>query len=322
MSHSPTKSRPLVALTVDVLLRLTVAVALVALPQGCAHQKQTTYATPELAVQDMVSALEPLDKDHLRRVFGADGDELISSGDSVADRIAAARFLEGYNQKHELVVNIDGSRTLEIGNQDWPFPVPIVEHMGAWHFDAEAGLDEILNRRIGQNELDTIQTCLAIVDAQREYAIRDPDGDGVHEYAQKFLSTRGAGLRDGLFWETTSEEEPSPLGLLVADAATEGYRRGSNKELVPFRGYYYRMLYAQGPHADGGAFDYLVGDDLIGGFAVVAWPAAHGNSGIMTFIVNYDGAMYQADLGDSTDRLARSMTKFDPDPAASWMLVN
>jgi hypothetical protein len=322
MKHSQSNSRRIDFPSVHRLLRIFAVIAWMALAQGCASHKQATYATPELAVQDMVSALEPLDKDRLHHVFGADSNELVSSGDSVADRIAASRFLERYNQKHELIINADGSRTLEIGDNDWPFPVPIVESEGAWSFDTAAGLEEILNRRIGQNELDTIQTCLAIVDAQREYAIRDPDGDGVHEYAQKFLSTAGMGLRDGLFWETTSEEEPSPLGLLVADAATEGYRRGSDNELVPFHGYYYRMLTSQGPHANGGAFDYLVGENMIGGFALVTWPAEHGNSGVMTFIVNYDGAIYQCDLEDSTDRKARSMTLFDPDPSAGWTLVN
>lgn len=295
-----------------VLLRAILGVTVIALSTGCASRKQATYASPDMAVQDLVSALEPLNQQRLRDIFGPESDDLVSSGDAVADQNAAARFMEKYNQKHELVANADGSRTLEVGDNDWPFPVPLVEQKGAWSFDTEAGLDEILNRRIGDHELYTIQTCLAIVDAQREYAILDPDGDGVHEYAQKFLSTPGSAMHDGLYWETTSEEEPSPLGPLVAEAAAAGYRRGENNERVPFHGYYYRMLTSQGPHAPGGAYDYLVGEDMIGGFAVVAWPASYDNSGIMTFITNQDGVLYQRDLGSRTDSIAASMQQFDP----------
>jgi hypothetical protein len=265
----------------------------------------------------MASALDPLDKSRLNAIFGVKGDELASSGDVVADQQAAARFLDGYNQKHELLVNPDGSRTLQIGENDWPFPIPLVEHNGQWSFDSEAGLDEILNRRIGRNELDTIQVCLAIADAQREFALRDSDGDGLREYARKFISDPGK--RNGLYWHTDPGEPPSPLGSLVADASAEGYRRDDSGQLQPFHGYFYRMLDSQGPDAAGGAFDYFIDGRMIGGFAVVAWPATYENSGVMTFIINQDGVVYQRNLGESTDRIARAMTIFDPGP--EWEIV-
>ena len=294
-------------------------VTILTLAQGCSSPKQVTYSSPELAAQDLVSSLEPLDKQKLKTIFGPESGELVSSGDAVSDQHNAARFVDAYNQKHEFVTNKDGSQTLEVGDNEWPFPVPLVQNNGQWSFDTEAGLDEVLNRRIGENELYTIEVCKAIVDAERENAILDPDGDGVHEYAQRFVSTPSS--RDGLYWHTAPGEPQSPLGELVADAAEEGYRRGESNQLVPFHGYYYRLLASQGAHADGGAFDYMVGKDMIGGFAVVAWPASYGNSGIMTFIVNHDGVVYQNDLGDATDGTARVMTKFDPDSAAGWTPV-
>lgn len=290
------------------------------LSQGCSTAKQATFASPDLAVQNMVGALNPLDKERLEQIFGSKGDELVSSGDEVADQLAAARFLDGYNQKHELLTNPDGSRTLQIGENDWPFPVPIVESKGLWSFDTAQGLEEILNRRIGQNELHTIQVCLAIVDAQREYALLDPDGDGLNEYARKFLSdpspSSGTQLRNGLYWETISEEPLSPLGLLVAEAAAEGYRRGESNMQVPYHGYYYRILTSQGPDAAGGTFEYIVDEHMMGGFAVVAWPASYGNSGVMTFITNHNGVLFQKDLGTDTARVGAAMTVFNPDP--SW----
>jgi len=187
-----------------------------------------------------------------------------------------------------------------------------------WLFDAKKGKDEILNRRIGQNELSTIQTMLAIVDAQREYAMKDLDGDGILEYAEKFRSD--ANKKNGLYWETKEGEEPSPLGELVASARAEGYTKaGAKDNPSPFHGYYFRMLKKQGKHAAGGAFDYVVKGQQIGGFAVVAYPATYGNSGVMTFIVNHEGVVYQKDLGKNTAKTAKDMKTFDPDK--TWKKV-
>jgi len=181
-----------------------------------------------------------------------------------------------------------------------------------WFFDTKAGKEEILNRRIGENELSTIQTMLAIVDAQREYAMKDLDGDGILEYAEKFRSD--AGKKDGLFWVTKEGEEPSPLGDLVAGARAEGYTKAGTKDKpMPLHGYYFRLLKAQGKNAAGGAFDYVVKGQMIGGFAVIASPAKYGNSGVMTFLVNHDGVVYQKDLGKNTEKAAKAIKKFDPD---------
>jgi len=203
-----------------------------------------------------------------------------------------------------------------IGKDDWPFPIPLVKKGDSWFFDTEKGREEVLNRRIGQNELSTIQTMLAIVDAQREYAVKDLDGDGVPEYARKFMSDPGK--KNGLYWETKEGEELSPLGPAAAQAREEGYKKSGNKP-IPFHGYYYRILESQGKNAAGGAYDYVVKGKMIGGFAVVAYPAKYGNSGVMTFLVNHDGVVYQKDLGKITAKTANAMKKFDPD--STWKKV-
>jgi hypothetical protein len=185
-----------------------------------------------------------------------------------------------------------------------------VKERAGWRFDTAEGKEEILNRRIGRNELDVIQVCLAYVDAQREYYRRDPDGDSLLQYAQKFFSTKGK--RDGLYWESTPGEEESPLGLLVAEARAEGYKEGGGNP-VPYHGYYYKILTGQGKDAPGGAYDYIVRGKMMGGFGMVAYPAQYGSSGITTFIVNHDGVVYQKDLGPKTAEIARSMTRFNPD---------
>jgi hypothetical protein len=194
-------------------------------------------------------------------------------------------------------------------------PIPLVKDdtSNKWKFDTDAGKDELISRRIGRNELDVIQVCKAICDAQREYAQRDPNNDGIPEYATKFISDPGT--KNGLYWETAEGERPSPLGAFAADAAEEGYStRPSDGQPRPYHGYYYRILTAQGPNAPGGAMDYYVNGKLIGGFAVVAWPADYASSGLTTFITNYTGEVYQQDLGDDTDKIARAMTTYDPGP--------
>jgi len=219
-----------------------------------------------------------------------------------------------YDDKHELVEGSepDAPYTLLVGESSWPFPIPVVKGKSGWYFDTAEGKDEILNRRIGRNELSAIQVCLAIVDAQREYARRDPAGTGLPVYAEKFNSDPGT--RNGLYWPAKEGEEKSPLGELVAKASEEGYKSARNEsgEQVPYHGYHYRILTSQGQSAPGGARDYIVEGKLIGGFGVVAWPDQYGNSGIMTFITNQDGVVYQKDLGPSTPKLAESMAAFDP----------
>ena len=213
---------------------------------------------------------------------------------------------------NKLEKETDSKMTLVVGEEEWPFPIPIVKKGESWLFDTKAGKEELLNRRIGRNELNTIQTCLAYVDAQREYAMKDRDGDGLLAYAQKFWSTKGK--KDGLYWEAKEGEEQSPLGLGAARAVREGYTpRKPGDKPSPFHGYFYRILKAQGKNAPGGAYDYVVKGKMIGGFALVAYPAEYGASGVMTFIVNHDGVVYEKDLGAETAKIASAMTKFDPD---------
>ncbi len=287
--------------------------ALLLLAPGCAVQR--TFPTPDAAVGSLIDALRAGDQKQLKGIFGSSESGLLSSGDAVADQNNTELFLSKYDEKHGLVPADNGAMTLVIGTNDWPMPIPIVkdQNKDAWRFDTAAGQDEIINRRIGRNELDTIQVCLAIVDAQREYAMEDPDHDGIPAYAQKFMSDPGQ--KNGLYWPTAEGEKPSPLGDLAATAAEQGYHRtaGTQSEPRPYLGYNYRMLSAQGPNANGGARDYMVGKEMMGGFAVVAFPAIYGSSGVMTFIVNQDGVVYQCDLGADSAKIARGMTAFDPD---------
>ncbi len=279
--------------------------------------KQKGFATPEEAVKAFAAAMKSNDERELLSIFGAAEKELISSGDPVRDNQRRELFIGDFDRKNSL--SQEGAKVvLIIGEKDWPFPVPLVKKGDQWFFDTKAGKDEILNRRIGENELSTVQTLLAVVDAQREYAMKDRDNDGIREYAEKFGSDPGQ--KNGLYWETQPGEEPSPLGELVADARAEGYRRsGSKQGPIPFHGYYFRILTKQGKHAPGGAFDYAVKNNMIGGFAVVAYPAAYGNSGVMTFMVNHEGVVYEKNLGKNTATTARAMKWFDPDK--TWKKV-
>jgi len=300
-------------------VRVAVVLSLVLLlTQGCA--RQATFDSADQAANSAAAAIRAHDTAQLKKVLGAESDEIISSGDEVADKNRMDEFLKAYDEKHELVAAKDGSMTLIIGKSDWPLPIPIVQSAGKWRFDTKAGKEEILNRRIGRNELDAIQSCLAVLDAQREYASLDRNADGLREYAAKFVSDPGK--KNGLFWPTAENEAPSPLGPFAAAAAEEGYKpaeRPTNVSRRPYHGYYFRILTAQGPNAPGGAMDYMVGGRLIGGFAIVAWPADYDNSGIMTFIMNHDGIVYQRDLGDDTAKTAASMAAYDPGPA--WQKV-
>jgi hypothetical protein len=236
------------------------------------------------------------------------------SGDEVADREARERFVGAYDTKHNVVV--EGEKAfVVVGADDFPLPIPLTRQKAGWKFDAAAGRLEILYRRIGRNELDAIQTCRAYVDAQEEYADKDRTGAGAGVYAQRIVS--GPGKKDGLFWPA-SEGDASPLGAFIAQASTEGYKAGEGR--TPYHGYYYRILTQQGPNAPGGALNYVVRGKMIGGFALVAYPAEYGNSGVMTFLVNHSGTVYQKDLGDYTGTLVKRMMWFDPDQ--TWKKVD
>jgi hypothetical protein len=260
-------------------------------------------------VEALVKALRDYDKKALLALFGSGSEPLISSGDAVDDRERMEDFLRLYGEANRLEPAGDKKVIVHVGNKDWPFPIPIVKAGERWRFDTKQGKEEILNRRIGENELEAIQTCLAIVDAQREYAAMDRDGDGLLEYTQKFESTPGK--YDGLYWETSPGEKQSPLGPLVVKARGEGYRKGEKP--VPYNGYFYRILTEQGKSAKGGAYSYLVKDRMVGGFAVVAYPATYAVSGVKTFVANHEGIVYQKDLGPQTARIAKSMKAYNPD---------
>jgi hypothetical protein len=277
-----------------------------------ADAQQKTFKAPEEAVKSLIEAAKANDTKELLAIFGPAGKELISSGDKVSDKAEGERFVKAYEAMNKLVEETDGKMTLVVGEQEWPFPIPIVKKGESWCFDTKAGKEELINRRIGRNELNTIQTCLAYVDAQREYVWKDRNDDKVREYAQKFWSTKGK--KDGLYWEAKEGEEQSPVGLGAARAIREGYtRRKPGDKPSPFHGYFYKILKAQGKNAPGGAYDYVVKGKMIGGFALVAYPSEFGASGVMTFIVNHDGVVYEKDLGAKTAKIAEAMTKFDPD---------
>jgi hypothetical protein len=245
-------------------------------------------------------------------VLGPEGEDIANSGDDVADADARRKFVAAYDARHS--VKVEGKRaTLLIGTDDFPFSVPLYHAKSGWEFDTDRGRQEILFRRIGQNELDTIQTCLAFVDAEDEYAGKDR-GDGIGVYAQRIVSSPGK--KDGLYWPSDSND--SPLGALAAEASAEGYKAGS--EPRPYHGYYYRILTQQGASAPGGAMSYIVKGKMMGGFALVAWPADYANSGVVTFIVSHSGDVYEKDLGKSTDAIVKAMTSFDPD--RSWRRID
>jgi hypothetical protein len=273
---------------------------------------QQSYKTPDEAVSALVTAAKAGDRKAVLTVLGPGGEEIVSSGDEVADEGVRKEFVAAYDEKHE--IRPEGDRaTLIVGKDDYPFPIPLVHKGDTWRFDTEAGRTEVLYRRIGGNELDTIQACLAYVDAQNEYADKD-HGDGVGVYAQRIISQPGK--KDGLYWPQAAGEETSPLGDLIALATSEGYRARGGGQRTPFHGYYYKVLTRQGPAAPGGVLDYVVKGKMIGGFALVAWPAEYGNSGVMTFIVSHGGTVYEKDLGSRTAQVAAGMTAFNPDD--SW----
>jgi hypothetical protein len=278
---------------------------------------QRSFATPEEAVKALVEAVRAGNVADMLQVIGPQSKSWVFTGDKVSDAEEWKNFLAAYDKKNAVKKEGEAKAVLVCGD-DWPFPAPIVKKGEKWAFDADAGREEVINRRVGRNELDTIQTMLAIVDAQREYAAKDADGNGLADYAMKFRSTPGK--KDGLYWPVKEGEPQSPLGPLAAQAVREGYGKamGSDKP-VPYNGYYYRMLTRQGKDAPGGAYDYLVKGKLFGGFAVVAWPASYGNSGVKTFVVNHEGVVYEKDLGPNSAAEAAKMKAYNPDK--TWSKV-
>lgn len=274
---------------------------------------QASYGSPEDAAKALRDAVQAHDVKRVYAVLGPGSDKLIYTGDAVADAEMRERFLAAYDQALKIEPEGDAKATLLLGEQEFPFPFPLVKLAKGWQFDASAGAEEIINRRIGENELFAIKSCLAYGDAQQEYAEADRDGDGLIEYAQKFRSSKGK--HDGLFWPTQDDEPLSPLGPFAAQVKAEGYS-AKNANPVPLHGYYYRILTRQGKDAPGGAYDYMVRGNLIGGYAMVAYPARWGASGVMTFICNHDGVVYQKNLGEKTAAVASKMKVYDPDP--SW----
>ena len=274
------------------------------------------FASPEEAVASLQSATASADTNALRIILGP-GAEDLQNPDRVQSTNELRNFSSALAETNHLVRVSDTLVVLELGADLWPFPVPIVKKDGGWFFDTDAGKDELLSRRVGNNELATIRVMRNYVDAQREYASTDHDGDEILEYAQKLVSSPGN--HDGLFWPPDFEGDLSPIGPLMAYAQAQGYspelRTEDEAERGPFHGYYFKLLTRQGKHAQGGKYNYVINGNMIGGFALVAWPAQYGDSGIMTFIVNQQGRVYQKDLGTATSKIARKMSAYDPDPA-------
>jgi len=302
----------------------TVLMAIAAIMMVCttfthanaADIKQKSYASPEEAVKALINAIKANNNQELLAIFGPEGKDIISSGDEVADKNAREKFLSDYEQMNKLEKETPDKVVLDIGSEDWPFPIPIVKKGETWVFDTKEGKDEILSRRIGRNELDTIEVMHAYVDAQREYVSKGRDGNGDIEFAQKIISTKGK--HDGLYWEAKEGEEMSPFGPLVAEATQEGYtvKKTQSGQSTPYHGYFFKILKRQGKNAPGGQYDYVANGKMILGFALLAYPAKYGSSGIMTFIVNQDDAVYQKDLGKNTAKIAESITKYNPD--STW----
>jgi len=277
--------------------------------------EQTKFARPEEAMHALVAAVRADDKAKLTAILGPDSEDLISSGDPIDDKAQARRFVEKVTERTTFETLGSGAVIAEIGSDAWPFAIPLAKDGDQWRFDTAAGHEELLNRRIGRNELQAVAVSHAYVDAQYEYASRPRDGDGKRAYAQKVRSDPGK--KNGLFWEDPTGKEPSPFGPLVAEAAEEGYTpQAEGAAPRPYHGYFYRILTAQGPHAAGGARSYVRDGRMTGGFALIAVPADYGSSGIMSFLVGPPGIVYQKNLGEKSADIASKITTYDPDE--SW----
>ena len=291
------------------------AAALLASPVSAASAAQPaeqTFNNPKQAVDALVKAVADDDLPAIYAIFGPAGKKIVASGDDVRDKNERARFAQLANEKVELTQDKKNPNrvTVTIGANDWPFPVPLVRTGEKWHFSTREGLHEILMRRVGEDELNAIRICYGYVEAQREYASQAHDETGLHMYAQKIISTPGK--RDGLAWRDASGNPAGPIGEAAAKALAEGYKKGD-----PFHGYYFKVLTAQGPAAPKGRLDYVIQGKMIGGFALVAWPADYRSTGVKTFIVNHDGQVYEKDLGPETAKIAGAMKAYNPDK--TWM---
>jgi hypothetical protein len=303
------------------LRSIFVLAAAIALVAGAASappaESARRFGSPDEAVKALAAATEAGDRATLEAIFGPAVKELLS-GDAKQDALEFAEFAKLVGQYHQLVAKADNRFVLNLGDQNWPFPIPIVKEAGAWFFDTAAGKDEIVNRRIGEGELTAIGVCRTYLAAQREYASEDRVGDGVLGFAQRIKSTPGR--KDGLYWTAAPDEEQSPFGPLIAEVHAEGYGgKTAEGEPQPFHGYRFKILTAQGASAPGGAYNYVINGRLIAGFALVAYPVHWGESGVMTFIVNQWGRIYERNLGADSAALAAALTDFDPDP--DWKAV-
>ena len=270
------------------------------------------FKSPEVAFSALLEAAKNNDTKELLSIFGSSGKDIISSGDAIADKEARERFIKSAGDAVKFSKVDDSTVLAVIGKDGWSFPIPLVKSPQGWVFSTEDGREEIMNRRIGRNELNAIQVALAYVDGQYEYASKDRNGDGVLQYAKKFVSSTGK--KDGLYWEAAPGEEKSPLGPLFARATEEGYTfKKKGEKSPPYHGYYFKILKSQGSDAPGGELDYISNGKMVAGFGLAAYPAEYGKSGITTFIVNQQGIVYEKDLGPKTEEIAKAMTKYDPD---------
>jgi hypothetical protein len=301
------------------VLGLLLISLLLVLPGRLLAAGEKRFSSPQTAADALKAAVEASDTNALHAIFGPTAHSLVSA-DVVEATEERELFVRRVKEKVNLVAESDTKEVLQLGADGWPFPIPLAKQGGQWFFDSEAGREEVLNRRIGGNELGAIQVCRAYIQAQRDYASVDRAGAGVLEYAQHLRSTPGA--HDGLYWSTRTGDELSPLGPLVAQARVEGYRQKTKiltDEQSPYHGYYFKILTRQGKHAPAGKYNYIINSHMIAGFALVAWPAEWGNAGVMTFIVNQQGQVYQKNLGPKTPTIAQAMTTYDPDK--TWALV-
>ena len=301
------------------IVALLTTFAVVATNEAAAAGKaqRQIFASPEEAAKAVISAAKAGDSKGLSAIFGPGSEKVLLSGDRVADKDARERFVKAAEEANALEKSGDAKAILTVGKDKWPFPVPIVKAESGWQFDVNAGKEEILNRRIGRNELFTVQAILAYVDAQRDYYVGNPENAKLLQYAQKMASSPGK--RDGLYYPVKAGERESPLGPLFVSARAEGYTKSTDGKPGAYHGYKYRILKGQGPDAKGGAYEYVAQGKMIGGFGLVAWPATYGNSGVMTFVVNHDGVVYEKDLGAGTEAAAQKITKFNPDK--TWKAV-
>jgi hypothetical protein len=296
-------------------LLITVVAIAASIASAAAIIRQKHFSTPDAAVDALIIANRDDDKPALLAILGADGSKLIRSGDRVEDSRGRARLVAAFEEAHKIELEGQDKAVLIVGKEEWPLPIPLIHDPAGWRFDTEAGEEEILNRRVGHNELKVIEVCRGYVAAQREYAALKIGGQS--EFARRFLST--AQQHDGLYWSIEPGETESPLGPLVAQAQASGYPAASaaaNAKPRPYYGYYFRILLAQGPNAPGGAMSYLSEGHMTRGFALVAYPATYGDSGVMTFIVNQSGIVFEKNLGAATARIAQQIMQYDPD--SSW----